>query len=705
MPAESASHGDLLDQHASSMEGTSSGEEEAAEDSSNETRLSSETAAADDPAPYIGQRFPTHDAAYEFYGGFAKRCGFSIRRHRTEGKDGVGKGLTRRYFVCHRAGNAPAKPFSDGARPQRNRKTSRCGCQAYLRIGRDPAGAAGPEWRVTGFSDHHNHELLRQDQVRFLPAYRVISDSDRDRILMFAKSGISVQQMMRIMELEKRVEPGSLPFTEKDVRNLIHSFRRFDQEEENIDLLKMCRKYKEKDPNFKYEFTRDANNHLENIAWSYASSIRSYEMFGDAVVFDTTHRSSALDMPLGIWIGMNNHGMPCFFGCTLLREENLQSFTWALQVFLNFMNRKAPLTILTDENIHLKEAVEKELPSTKHALSIWFIAARFPSWFSAVLGEHYNDWKNEFYRLNNMENTMDFDHGWSDMVDCYGLHGNRHIANLFASRHIWALPYLRGNFSAGLAASPGVSKSINDFIQRLLSAQKRLSHFIEQIALVADYKDQAGEQEQQTVQQNLQNISLKTAAPMEGHAAAILTPYAFSKLQDELVVAAHYASFHMEGNAFLVRHHTKSEGGCIVTWNQKEELISCSCQMFESSGFLCRHALRVLTALNYFQIPDHYLPARWHRTSLPPSKSLNSTINHIGASVRVKTLQSIVSALVSEAAKSDERMDLATNEVLVLLSRIRQQPALVNVSGDSAHTSLAAATNRCISSENVNISK
>ncbi|WJX81798.1 hypothetical protein P8452_64637 [Trifolium repens] len=35
---------------------------------------------------------------------FAKSCGFSIRRRRREGKDGVGKGLTRRYFVCHRAG-------------------------------------------------------------------------------------------------------------------------------------------------------------------------------------------------------------------------------------------------------------------------------------------------------------------------------------------------------------------------------------------------------------------------------------------------------------------------------------------------------------------------------------------------------------------------------------------------------------------------
>uniref|UniRef100_A0A453C1U2 Protein FAR1-RELATED SEQUENCE n=1 Tax=Aegilops tauschii subsp. strangulata TaxID=200361 RepID=A0A453C1U2_AEGTS len=244
----------------------------------------------------------------------------------------------------------------------------------------------GLEWRVTGFSNHHNHELLRQDE-----------------------------QMMRIMELEKCVQPGSLPFTEKDVRNLIHSFRRFELEEESVDLLQMCRNVKEKDPNFKYDFTKDANNCVENIAWSYASSIQSYEVFGDAVVLDTTHRLTSIDMTLGIWIGMNNHGMPCFFSCALLREGNLQSFIWALQVFLNFMNRKAPQTVLTDQNMHLKEAVQKELPNTKHALSIGLIASRFPSWFNAVLGRHYNDWENEFYRLHNMESTMDFDLGWSDM--------------------------------------------------------------------------------------------------------------------------------------------------------------------------------------------------------------------------------------------------------------------------------------------------
>ncbi|KAF8408571.1 hypothetical protein HHK36_004634 [Tetracentron sinense] len=650
---------DPSDQRSLSLDDTSSTEE-----SPDDTRLSLET--SNDAIPYIGQRFITHDAAYEFYSEFAKRCGFSIRRHRTEGKDGVGKGLTRRYFVCHRAGNTPIKA-SNESKPQRNRKSSRCGCQAYLRISKT-MDLGVPEWRVTGFANHHNHELLEPNQVRFLPAYRTISEADKNRIFMFAKTGISVQQMMRLMELEKCVEPGYLPFTEKDVRNLLQSFRKVDQEDDSIDLLKMCKSIKDKDPNFRYEFTIDVNNRLENIAWSYASSVQSYDIFGDAVVFDTTHRLTAFDMPLGIWVGMNNYGMPCFFGCVLLREENLRSFSWALKAFLGFMNGKAPQTILTDQNMCLKEAIATEMPNTKHALCIWLIVAKFPSWFNAVLGERYNEWKAEFYRLYNLEMIEDFELGWRDMVNSFGLHTNRHIANLFALRTLWALPYLRSHFFAGMTTT-GQSKSINAFIQRFLSAQTRLAHFVEQVAVAVDFRDQAGEQ--QTMQQNLQNICLKTGAPMESHAATILTPYAFCKLQEELVLAAHYASFQHE-NGYLVRHHTKLEGGRKVFWVPQDGIITCSCHQFEFSGILCRHALRVLSTGNCFQIPEQYLLIRWRRINTSPTKLLQNTPSDHAE--RVQSLQSMVSALITESAKTKERLDIATEQVSILLSRIREHP-------------------------------
>lgn len=128
----------------------------------------------------------------------------------------------------------------------------------------------------------------------------------------------------------------------------------------------------------------------------------------------------------------------------------------------------------------LKDAIAMEMPTTKHALCIWLIVAKFPSWFNAVLGERYNEWKAEFYRLYNLESVEDFELGWRDMVNLFGLHTNRHVANLFALRSLWALPYLRTHFFAGMTTT-GQSKSINAFIQRFLSAQTRLAHFVEQV--------------------------------------------------------------------------------------------------------------------------------------------------------------------------------------------------------------------------------
>ncbi|KAG9459565.1 hypothetical protein H6P81_004073 [Aristolochia fimbriata] len=618
--------------------------------------------------PFIGQRFVSQDAAYEFYCSFAKQCGFSIRRHRTRGKDGVGRGITRRDFTCHRGGYPQIKP-SDESKLQRNRKSSRCGCQAYMRIVKR-ADFDVPEWRITGFSNVHNHELLKSNEVRLLPAYCTISADDKSRICMFAKAGMSVRQMLRLMELEKGVKLGCLPFTEIDVRNLLQSFRNVDRDNDAIDLLTMCKKLKDEDPNFKYDFKIDAHNRLEHIAWSYASSVRLYETFGDAVVFDTTHRVEPYDMLLGIWIGVDNHGMNCFFGCVLLRDENMQSFSWALKTFLGFMKGKAPQTLLTDQNMWLKEAIAIEMSSTKHAFCIWHIISKFSDWFSVLLGSQYDNWKVEFHRLYKMETVDDFEVGWREMVNAYGLHSNRHIVSLYALRTFWALPYLRCYFFAGMN-STFQSESITAFIQRFLSAQSQLDNFVEQVAVIVDFRDQAGAK--QKMQRKLHKVCLKTGSPIESHAATVLTPYAFCKLQEELVLAPQFASFQMEDGSFLVRHHTQIDGGCKVIWIPRDEIINCSCHQFEFSGILCKHVLRVLSTNNCFHIPDQYLPLRW-RSMNPSSPRKLFRTNSRDNSDRVQVLQSMISALLAESVETDERLDVASDQVAMVLSRIKEFP-------------------------------
>ena len=171
---------------------------------------------------------------------------------------------------------------------------------------------------------------------------------------------------------------------------------------------------------------------------------------------------------------------------------------------------------------------------------------------------------------------------------------------------------------------------------------------------------------------------------MESHAATVLTPYAFCKLQEELVLAAHYASFQVE-DFFLVRHHTKIDGGRRVHWIPQKEHLSCSCYQFEFSGILCRHALRVLSTINCFQIPDQYLPIRWRRVNALPAKLIHITPNE--HSERVHAFQSMVSTLISESAKSKERLDIATEQISTLLSRIREVPVSAQVMRDVIHRS------------------
>lgn len=172
------------------------------------------------------------------------------------------------------------------------------------------------------------------------------------------------------------------------------------------------------------------------------------------------------------------------------------------------------------------------------------------------------------------------------------------------------------------------------------------------------------------MQRKLQKVSLKTGSPIESHAATLLTPYAFSKLQEELVLAPQYASLLVDEGCFQVRHHTQIDGGCNVIWIPCQEHISCSCHQFEFSGILCRHVLRVLSTNNCFHIPDRYLPTRWRSVNSSCSNPFRTatTREH---SERIQLLESMASTLVSESIETEERLDVACEQMAMVLSRIK----------------------------------
>lgn len=290
--------------------------------------------------PYVGMVFKSDDDAFEYYGNFARKNGFSIRKERSRLSPQLG--IYKRDFVCYRSGFAPVKKKPNGEQHHRDRKSVRCGCDAKMYLSKEVVEGVS-QWFVVQFSNVHNHELLEDDQVRLLPAYRKIQEADQERILLLSKAGFPIHRIVKMLELEKGIQGGQLPFLERDVRNFVQNRKKTVQESEallsekrendTLELLEACKAMKESNDDFGYDFTVDENEKVENISWSYSDSVHAYAMFGDVVYFDTTYRSITYGLLFGAWFGIDNYGRTIFFGCVLLQDETSRSFSWALQVY------------------------------------------------------------------------------------------------------------------------------------------------------------------------------------------------------------------------------------------------------------------------------------------------------------------------------------------------------------------------------------
>ncbi|KAF7842414.1 Protein FAR1-RELATED SEQUENCE 11 [Senna tora] len=178
-----------------------------------------------------------------------------------------------------------------------------------------------------------NVDRSKDQHVRFLPTHRIISAEDCELILFLKEGGLSVRQITRVLELEKNVKHGYLSFLEKDIHYLFIKVRNKDAENDAMALLKHCEDAKKDDTKFKYSYTMENEGKLQHIFLS-SPCFDWYTKYGDVVVFDTTYKVNAYEMPFGVFVGINNHGKTIIFGCALLRNETTATFSWLMKVDL-----------------------------------------------------------------------------------------------------------------------------------------------------------------------------------------------------------------------------------------------------------------------------------------------------------------------------------------------------------------------------------
>lgn len=245
----------------------------------------------------------------------------------------------------------------------------------------------------------------------------------------------------------------------------------------------------------------------------------------------------------------------------------------------------------------------------------------------------------------------------------FGLVSDKHISLLSSYRASWAFSYTRGYFVARVTTDE-YTRSLDMFLKGILSAHGCLQVFFEQVGLAGNLGYKTKEEMWCTYR--------KTCMPVEEHAQSILTPYAFNVFQHELVLSTQYATTEMANGSYVVRHYKKIEGECLVIWIPQDEQIHCSCEGFEHSGILCRHALRLLVTKNCFQVPDKYFPFRWRlESSLLPMDEESTQAYKLEC---YHSLRSLTDTLLAESLVSKERFYHVQRELTTLVRHVRNMP-------------------------------
>ncbi|GAV87012.1 FAR1 domain-containing protein/SWIM domain-containing protein/MULE domain-containing protein [Cephalotus follicularis] len=607
--------------------------------------------------PYVGMEFHAEDAAKSFYDEYARRIGFSSK----VGLCSHLKPITR-DFVCGKEGL---------------KRRSADSCEALLRIQLTDNG----KWVVTNFVKEHSHTLVSPSKVHYLRPRRHFAGAAKTLVetyegLNIVPSGVmyvsmdghraSADTSSRGIRSTPPLESNRLVKNAGKVNYVVRPVnRRRTLGKDAQNLLDYFNKMQAENPGFFYAIQLDDDNHMANAFWADARSRTAYNHFGDAVTLDTMYRVNQYRVPFAPFTGVNHHGQTILFGCALLLDDSEASFIWLFKTFLTAMNEHQPLSLTTDQDRAIQTAAAQVFPESRHCISKWHVLREGQEKLAHVCHENPNFQVELYNSINLTETIEEFELSWSSILDKYDLRGHDWLRSLYNARVQWVPVYFRDSFFAAMSPNPDCS-----FFDGYVNQQTTIPMFFRQ------YERALENWFEREIEADFDTICatpiLRTPSPMEKQAANLYTRKIFAKFQEELVETFVYTANRIEGDGtistFRVAKFEDDHKAYIVTLNYPELRASCSCQMFEYSGILCRHVLTVFTVTNVLTLPSHYILKRWTINA----KSRDGIDERNGDLQSQETLTLRYNNLCKEALKFAEEAAISAETYNVALGALKE---------------------------------
>ncbi|XP_058203605.1 protein FAR1-RELATED SEQUENCE 5-like isoform X1 [Rhododendron vialii] len=578
------------------------------ESSANSSQLLHTPQVKNDFIPKINQEFDSLQKVKEFYNRYAKEGGFGTRSHssRKSTVDGNVNVIVRKEFCCFKQG----LPVKKSTQPNKRRRgMTRENCHARLAVVRK-----GEKYVVSQFFEGHNHALTSPRRAHLLRSHRKVSAAKKALVEQLSAANVPTCQEMTIFELES----GGLEnvgCSQQDLYNYKRDKRMMvDGHDANM-LYEYFQSEKAKNDGFIFTIEKDDEDRMTHCFWADATARKSYQYFGDVVVFDTTYNTNRYSMIFAPILGVNHHRQTTLFGCAFLCDETAETFEWLFKEWLKAMPAGPPKMIITDQDLAMTKAIASALPNTLHRYCMWHITNKFSERISALAyKEHYEEFKNCIW---NSETKEQFEAGWVEVERKSNLSGNDWLQNLHEIRERWVPAYVRHIFSAHMTSSQR-AEITHSFFKRYVSKENSLWDFVTRFErALARIRHNELDKDHKDVNER---PNLKTMYPMEETMSELYTIEIFYMFQDELFQNTAYkmmATNEDEHRVVYAIQRIKGSGSRVreVVVDKSSNHVSCSCKMFECAGIPCRHILAYFSRMQIEDLPNEYILRRWTKSA------------------------------------------------------------------------------------------
>jgi len=290
------------------------------------------------------------ETAHQFYSWYSRMNGFSVRKSKLV-RSVKGEKL-QQTFVCFNEGYREANERTTPTPKREPRRQSRCGCLAKFRV---HVNIHTGRWYVTLFVDEHNHRLIEDKYCSTLPGHRKFTEADISQIQNFKKVGIRTCQVYGAFANNSE-RYGKIGFRRKDQYNQVAK-QRHQRSPDASTALKFLRDLETKDPMMFVRHTVDNEGRLKHLLWCDGESILNYKLFGEVVAFDATYRNIKYMCPFVVFSGVNHHNQTIIFATALVSNETEETYVWLLEQMMEAMEGKAPTSVITDDDLSMRNAI------------------------------------------------------------------------------------------------------------------------------------------------------------------------------------------------------------------------------------------------------------------------------------------------------------------------------------------------------------